>query len=584
MALDGLMMHLLQRELTRELAGGKVDKIQQPSREELVITLRTNNGTKKLLISARAASARVGLTTQSIENPAQPPMLCMLLRKQLSGGRLTAVRQYGMDRVLMLDFDCFGEMGDRQTLTVVIEIMGRCSNAILTDGNGRIIDALKRVDGATSSVRMILPGLNYTLPPMQGKLNLLEEKSAAIVERIVQSGNIPLHKAILSSLEGASPVVCRELAHRACGSIDVMADELTQNQREQLERQLDSLREVLGEGGQPTMIIDANGRPSDIAVMGIEQYGTAMTTQQYESISDMLDAFAGRREESERMKVKSHDVLKVLTNASDRVARRLTAQRKELEQAMDREGLRRFGDLITANIYRLQKGDAFCELEDIFSDGEMVRIVLDARLTPAQNAQMYYKQYRRAQKAEEHLRPLIEQGERELEYIDTVFDMLSRATTNAEVAEIRAELTDEGYMKRSGKSQKKQPAALPPLKYRSDEGFEILVGRNNRQNERLSLRMAEKSDLWLHAAKIPGAHVIVKTEGDMPPDLTVEQAAIIAATSSSASESGLVAVDYTFAKHVTRQPGGKPGMVNYTNQWTIYVKPDEALLERLRCK
>lgn len=584
MALDGLMMHLLTRELTRELDGGKVDRIQQPSREELVLTFRTNSGTKRLLISARAAGPRVGLIKENIENPAQPPMLCMLLRKQLSGGRLTAIRQFRLDRVMMLDFDCFGEMGDRIKLTLAIEIMGRCSNAVLVDGEGKIIDALKRVDGATSSVRMILPGLSYTLPPEQDKLSLLAEDPAAIVQRVRESGDIPLHKAILGAMQGVSPVISRELAYRACRSVDVRCGAVAEEQWDKLRIQLDILRDTLENGGCPTMISEPTGRPADVAVMRVEQYGASMVTREFGSVSEMLDAFAGGRDEAERMKVKSHDVLKVLATASDRVARRLTAQRAELEQAQKREELRHFGDLITANIYRLKKGDVLCELEDIFGDGSPVRVVLDARLTPAQNAQAYYKQYRRAQTAEAHLVPLIEQGERELEYIDSVFDMLSRAASNAEVAEIRAELTDEGYIRRQGKQPKRQPASLPPQVYRSDDGFEILAGRNNRQNERLSLRDAEKTDVWFHAAKIPGAHVIVRAKGETPPDSTLEQAAVIAATNSRGRESGTVAVDYTLAKHVSRQPGGKPGMVIYTDQRTVYVKPDEELTKRLRVK
>jgi len=321
------------------------------------------------------------------------------------------------------------------------------------------------------------------------------------------------------------------------------------------------------------MVREPSGRPADVSVMRIEQYGTAMITSEYPSVSAMLDDFAGGREEADRMKVKSHDVLRVLTSASDRIVRKLAAQRKELAEAMERDSLRLCGDLITANIYRMNKGDTLCEFDNIFGDGEPVRIQLDARLTPSQNAQAYYRRYRRAQTAENHLRPLIEQGEKELEYLDSVFDMLSRATTNAEVAEIRAELTDEGYIKRQGKQPKRQPASLPPIKVQSVDGFEILIGRNNRQNERLSLKDAEKHDIWLHAAKMPGAHVIIRTNGQEVPDSTLEQAAALAAANSRGRDAGTVAVDYTLARHVSRMPGGRPGMVNYTDYYTMYVKP-----------
>ncbi|MBQ4312741.1 MAG: NFACT family protein, partial [Clostridia bacterium] len=303
---------------------------------------------------------------------------------------------------------------------------------------------------------------------------------------------------------------------------------------------------------------------------------------EFGSFSELLDAYCSGRDLADRMKVKSHDILRLLTNASDRVSRKLTVQRKELEAAKERDKLRLYGDLINANIYRLSKVEAFCELENYYSEAlETVRIPLDPMLSPAQNAQAYYKEYRRAQTAEAHLLTLIDQGERELEYIDAVFDALTRATSNAEVSEIRAELADEGYIKKQ-QTARKQPAALPPLRFVSDDGFDILVGRNNRQNEKLSLKEAARNDIWLHTAKIPGSHVIIRAMGESVPDSTIEQAAIIAACHSRARESGLVAVDYTLAKFVTRQPNSKVGMVNYTGQKTVYVHPDLSLADRLR--
>ncbi len=584
MALDGATLHLLSRELTEKLAGTRVDKVQQPSREELVLVMRGREGTFRLLISTRAACPRINITPQNIENPAQPPMFCMLMRKKLCGARLEQIRQQGMDRVLMLDFEAVSELGDRVRLTMIVEIMGRCSNAVLVDADGKIIDALKRVDGAMSTMRMILPGLKYTEPPQQDKLNILECSTVDICERIMGCGGLPLSKACLGSIQGISPIVAREIAHRVSPGRDVAVDEMGDVLRQSLERHIDGLRRTLQEGGKPTLVSE-NGRAIDMTFMSPAQYGDKAEMAEFGSYSELLDAFCGNRDHAERMKVKEQDLLRLLANAADRTARKLAVQRKELEQAAKRDTLRLYGDLINANIYRLNKGDSFCELENYFDpDYTTVRITLDPTLTPSQNAQTYYKEYRRAQTAEAHLIPLIEQGEQELLYIDSVFDALSRARTTAEVAEIRAELTEGGYIKCKTTGKNKPSTLAQPMTFVSDDGFDISAGRNNRQNDRLTLKDAANSDTWLHAAKMPGSHVVIHAHGQPVPDSTMEQAAIIAATYSRGAEQGLVPVDYTRVKNVSRMPGGKPGLVNYVEYQTVFVHPDPQLCERLKKK
>jgi len=584
MALDGATLHLLSRELTEKLAGTRVDKIQQPSREELVLVMRGREGTYRLLISTRAACPRINITPQNIENPAQPPMFCMLMRKKLGGARLDGIRQQGMDRVLMLDFDAVSELGDRVRLTMIVEIMGRCSNAVLVDADGKIIDALKRVDGAMSTMRMILPGLRYTEPPQQDKLNILESSTADICARIAACGGLPLSKACLGSIQGISPIVARELAHRVSPGRDVAVNEMGPVLRQSLERHIDGLRSTLTEGGQPTLVSE-NGRAMDMTFLPPAQYGEKAELTAFDSYSELLDAFCGNRDHAERMKVKEQDLLRLLASAADRTARKLAIQRKELEIASQRDTQRLYGDLINANIYRIKKGDSFCEVENYFDpDMPVVRIALDNTLTPAQNAQAYYREYRRAQTAEAHLVPLIEQGEQELVYIDSVFDALSRARTSAEVAEIRAELTDGGYIKRKSGGKNKPAALAQPMTFVSDDGFDISAGRNNRQNDRLTLKDASNSDTWMHASKMPGSHVVIHAHGQPIPDSTMEQAAVIAATYSRGAEQGLVPVDYTRVKNVTRMPGGKPGLVNYVDYQTVFVRPDPQLCERLKKK
>lgn len=588
MALDGVSLHLVKKEIEARLLDARIDKIHQPSREELVFVMRGREGAAKLLISAKADCPRVHITRKNFENPAQPPMLCMLLRKKLTGARLRAVRQAELDRVLMLDFEGLNELGDLHTLTMTIEVMGRCSNAVLTDADGKVIDALKRVDGAMSSMRMILPGLRYSAPPQQDKYNILTTDTETVIERIKQHGAEPLSKAILAAVQGISPIVSRELAWLVCGQTDAIADRMADSAWDNLAAQIDTLRSRLETGsGVPVMLTDANGRPFDISMMPIGQYGDGAVVREFSDFSELLDSFYYERDNAERIKVNANDLLRVLSSASERISRKLAVQSKELEKAQNRDQLRLYGDLINANIYRLEKGQCFCELEDYYSENcETVRIALDPMLTPAQNAQAYYREYRKAQTAESHLVPLMAQGEAELKYIDEVFDALSRAATNGDVAEIRAELIDEGYIRKQkqNKNGKKQNSTLPPLKYVSSDGFEIFVGRNNRQNDRLSLKDAAKTDIWLHACKQPGAHVIIRSNGLTIPDSTIEQGAIIAACHSKGRDAGTVAIDFTFAKHVYKLPGAKPGMVNYTNQQTVYVHPDRNIAEKLAAK
>lgn len=580
MALDGIMLHHTANELSQLLVGGKIEKIQQPSRDELIITFHSN-GTKKMLICIRADCPRVGITKSQLENPAQPPMYCMLLRKRLGHGKLIKVEQLGTDRVLRLSFECFGELGDKETLRMYIEIMGRCSNSILTDENDKIIDAQRRVDGSMSMTRLVLPGLTYTPPPSQGKLSVLENASEVIAEAIVSQGDVPLNKAIMSKLDGVSPIVARELAFKSCGETDKRCSLLQLSEINSLKVELENFsRDVKSGVSTPVMLMD-NGAPKDISFMHLTQYGEGASFVEFESFSELLDAFYAERNKAAGMKVRSADILRLLTTACDRTARTLTKRRAELENAKGREHLKLCGDLLNANIYRLKKGDLFAELENYYSeDYEAVRIELDPRLTPAQNAQRYYKEYRKLQTAEEHLLPLIAAGERELLYLDSVFDELSRAETNAELNEIRQELIHEGYIKRKQKDKQKS-ASLAPLKFRSEDGYEILCGRNNRQNEQLTHRDAERGDLWLHASKQPGSHVIIRCDDAEPSPLAIEQAAVIAAVHSKGEGSGLVAVDYTLVRKVSRHPSGRPGMVLYTEYKTLFVHPDAELVAKL---
>ncbi len=581
MALDGAMLHLIKKEIEEGILGAKVDKIFQPSKELLILAMRGKNMNRKLLLSAGANSARIHFTEYSVENPAQPPMLCMLLRKRLCGARLSAIEQPGLERVLLLKFDAHNELGDEITLTLAVEIMGRHSNIILIDERGLVIDSVKRIDSELSSMRMVLPGLLYELPPAQEKLHLLDGDVEAFSTRIRLCKGQRLDKALLNTIQGISPVVAREIAYRSTGSTNFAVDNMNESHYEKLHDAILRLRALLGGTGEPNLI-SVNGKPTDFTFIYPRQYGASAVSSVYDSYSSMLDDFYYRRDLSDRMKSRSQDILKLLANTSARIAKKLAIQTEELKKCADREQLRMSGDLINANLHLLQKGDMVAEVVDYYAEGcPLVRIQLDPLLTPAQNAQKLYREYRRLQAAEQHLTELIQQGKADLEYIDSVLDALSRAESERELAEIRQELMEEGLIRRRKTAPAKQPQKLAPLVFLSDDGFTILVGRNNQQNDRLTLKESRNSDIWLHTLNVPGSHTVIVTQGQEPPPRTIEQAAQLAAYHSSARQSGQVAVDYTLIKYVSKPRGAKPGMVIYTHQRTLFVHADEELAKRL---
>ena len=587
MALDGAFLSCVREELLAGLPDARVDKIHQPGREELLVLLRFRGGTRRLYISVRANDPRIHFTEDIPENPAQPPMFCMLLRKRLTGGRLVGIRQEGLERALYLDFDCIDELGDPVRLTLAVEIMGRYSNVILLQPDGRVIDAIKRVDPAMSSVRPILPGARYTPPPADAdRLDPSRCSPEAFLQAVRSKGDMPLSKALGAVSQGFSPLTCRELAYRATGSRDSAVNTLTEAAWERLAEALQRTRAAVlqGEGRVPYLLQRPDGTPLEFSFQPITQYGLDARGQEMATFSALLDAFYARRAAAERMKVRAHDLLRVLTTSSERIRRKLAHQRQELAASAGRDTLRLYGDLINAGLHTIRPGASSAELINYYDEScATVTVPLDPALSAAANAQRYYKEYRKAQTAEEILTQRIAQGEQELQYIDTVFDALSRAATVRELEELRRELEEAGYLRRQNRQgRQKTPPPMQPMAFCSDDGFPILVGRNNTENDRLTLRTAKGCDIWLHTKNVPGSHVIVVTDGRPAPDRTLEQAAVLAATYSKAAASVQVPVDYTAARYVKKPAGARPGMVIYTDNHTAYVNPDPALAERLR--
>lgn len=576
MALDGAFLRHIKKELEAKLIGARVDKIHQPNREELVIAFRSREGAEKVLFSARANSARVHLTSIPLENPAQPPMLCMLLRKRLLGAKLSGIRQPELERLLHFDFDCIDELGDRVVLTLTMEIMGRYSNIILTGPDGKIIDALKRVDASMTSQRLVLPGLTYHLPPPQDKLCML---TATPQELTAALKNLPrdmeLSKGLLSVLQGVSPVVCRELAHRVGRGRELTVMTLDEEQLFRLGFFYQKLRETVEQvSGEPYMAVNMQKKPMDLSFVDIRQYGTSAVVRRGESFSQLLDSFYQEKDRQERMRVREQDLLRLLSTHSERLSRKMNAQRAELSECAQRDSLRVMGDLLSANMYGLEKGMEWAELPNFYEEGQpTVKIRLDPTLTPSQNAQKYYKEYRKRKTAEEKLTEQIDLAGRELTYLESVLDALARAETERDLMEIRAELREQGYLKSVRSKKERPPAVSAPMSFKSSDGFTILVGRNNRQNDRLTMKLANNNDIWFHTKNIPGSHTVLVTEGREPTPAAMEEAAVLAARHSRARGSSQVPVDYTQVRNVSKPQGARPGMVIYVNYKTLFVDP-----------
>ena len=583
MALDGVCLSIIAQKLSRDYMGARIEKVSQPARDCIILSLRHKSGNGKLLLSAGAMGARIHFTQNQPENPSVPPMFCMLLRKHLSGGKLLRVRQLGLDRVLFLDFEVLNELADPVTITLCIEIMGHNSNIILINENGTIIDAIRRVNADVSSVRFVLPGVKYELPPAQDKKNLFELSNEEIRADIEGCAEAPLSRALLNLYSGLSPIICREIAFYTARNADVLSTELTSDMFDRLFFFISQLKKYLSDP-QPTAVYDQNRTPKDFSFFPIHQYGHTMTLSSFDSLDSLLDNFYTERDRLERVRQKSGDLLKTVVNISDRIERKLANQKSDLEKCKDKDVLRRKGDILYANLSAIQKGQNSALLVDFYDEEQKeIEIALDIRLSPAANAQKYYTEYRKADTAEKMLTELIKSGEAELLYIDSVFDSLSRASSETELAAIREELYEQRYIRK--KAEKKQmKAAIPYLKYISSDGFTILCGRNNIQNDKLTLREAAKNDIWLHTQKIPGSHTIIITEGKEVPDSTLFEAACIAAYNSKARNSSKVAVDYTAIRNVKKPSGAKPGMVIYDFYKTALVTPDPELLQKLSVK
>ena len=546
--MDGLTAGFAARELNELLRGGRVDKITQPERDTIVILIRTGGENRRLLLCASPNNARCHLTMGTYSNPLEPPAMCMLLRKQLTGARIESIRQIGGDRIIHVDLDAVNELGDHVLRRLVLEIMGRHSNLLLLDENSRILEAVRHVNPEMSRIRQIQPGMTYLPPPPQDRLSPEEITGENLFARLNALPEGSFAKALAETVTGLSRVAAEELACRVLEP----GESWPENLQNACVRLADLFRRLPGMA-DARVLFGENGEAEDVFPF---LYFSRRTDGQrpFPTLSEALEIYFGTRDTRDRLNQRSASMLRTLKGQLDRCQRKLAIQLEELSSAEKMEEYRRMGEAINANLYQLKKGMSEADLTDWSSpEGATITVPLDIRLTPIQNAQRYFKKYQKARSAREI----------------------------AALEEIRQELVRTGYLKKiTNRRQQRQLPQSKPCRYRSADGIEILVGKNATQNDRLTLS-AKPEELWLHAKDMPGSHVIIRCEGEIP-QTTLKQAALLAAWYSKGQRSSMVPVDYTLRKYVKKPSGAMPGKVIYTHQKTAYMTPEESEIRAIR--
>ncbi len=582
MAFDAIMMGSVAREISTQGAL-KVEKIYQPMGDEIVIALRSLNGNFKLLINAGSNYPRICFTELQFENPAKAPMFCMLLRKHLAGAKLLKASQDEFERVCFLEFEAYDEMGFKSKKYLICEIMGKYSNIILTDANKRIISPLKTVDFSTSAQRQLISGITYEMPPKQNKrspLDITKEELSCLFNSV--SKEIRCDKFITNNFMGIAPSTARHIAFMCGGSIDCTLENVKLST---LLAAFFEITEKFREGLlTPYLITDIDGTPIEYSYIPLEYFGEGYNCTSIGSFSGLIDNFFSKKSKTEKIKQKSSDILRLLLNAQSRITKKISIQSSELEKCEESESFKLMGDLITANIYMINKGAPSIEVCNYYEEScPNIKIPLDVRLTPAQNAQAYYKKYNKAKKARIELTRQIALAREELNYIDTVLDSLEKAEVEADLNEIRDELYCSGYASRMKNYTASKQHAAKPLKFMTSGGYTVYCGKNNRQNDYVTSKLSEKTDWWFHVKNLPGSHVLMQSNGEEPSEKDFTEAAEIAAFYSKA-EGDNIAVDYTQIKYVKKPSGSKPGFVVYNVNWTAYVSPKEDMINKMQTK
>lgn len=588
MALDGLVIHSIVDELHKKLLGGKVDKVYQPENDEVILHIRNNKENFKLVLSCSASNPRVYLASNyKKENPINAPMFCMLFRKYIQGGNIVDISQIGFERIIKISVESFDELKDKTTKDIIIEIMGRHSNIILTHSfDNKIIDSAKRIPPSVSRVRQILPGQTYVLPPKQDKLNPIDEISLNLFVDALTSFNGSIFKAIYSKFLGISPVVAKEICFRANIDENILINEISSDDISKIYKEFYSLfKSIKNNIYNPSMVIDESiDKVLDFSCINLSQFSNLSIIND-DSMSKVLENYYSTKDIKDRIHQRSSDLRKSISIKLDRLYNKLNKQEKELIESENAEIYKVKGELITSYIYMIEKGMESVEVANFYDpEYKNITISLNTNFTPSENAQKYFKKYNKMKTAKKEITSQIEITKEEIDYLENIMLSIENCENLAELMDIREELSKVGYLRAKNNSKKETKLTTKPHEFISSNGFKILVGKNNKQNDHLTLKVASNDDIWMHTKNIPGSHVIIKTEGKEVPDETIFEGAMLAAFFSKSKLSSQVPVDYTKKKNVKKPNGSKPGMVIYETNSTIYVTPTEEFVAKLKSK
>ena len=585
MALDGFSISNIIYELKNTIIGGRVDKIYQPEKDEIVLQIRNKGNAYKLLLTANASSPRLHFSNIQKENPINAPLFCMVLRKHLASGKIIDITQPNFERIVNIQVESINELGDYSIKTLIFEIMGKHSNIILIDDKNNILESIKHISFDKSSVREVLPSKTYVLPPSQDKKDPLKTNFDEFLYIIKNSIPTKIQQLIYKSYNGISPILSSEICHNANIDPSTNIEELSNSEINDLYNSLNNIV-MLNTQKQfnPQIIYNENESILDFTVFDFNMF-KHLNKKYFSSISELLEFFYKSKDLTYRLNQKSQDLKRLISQNIERCVKKKDIQQKTLKDIENRDTLKLYGELITSNIYAIKKGMTKVKLNNFYSENfEETEIRLDPNLTPAENAQKYIKKYNKEKRTFIALQDQIKQNNEELLYLESVLSSVSSCTDEYDIKEIRAELSEQGFLKRqkNSKNNKQKPSKrAKPLHYISSDGFHIYVGKNNTQNDELTLRFAKPLDMWFHTKDIAGSHVIVVSDGKEIPNSTLNEAANLAAYYSKATNSSLVPVDYTPKKFIKKPNGAKPGMVIYETNKTAYITPNERLIENM---
>ncbi len=582
MAFDGVTISAVVKQLNDNVLNGRIDKIYQPEKDEIILNIRSFKSVYKLMLTSNPQSPRIGFTFVSKNNPNTPPLFCMVLRKHIQNGKIISITQPNFERIININIESINELGDYSVKTLILEMMGRHSNIILTDDKYNIIESIKHVNADMSSVRQVLPGLKYIIPSSNGKYDTMKIEKEIFMKVFEEKKSLNLQSFIYKSFNGISPIIASEIVARAGFEPSVRGDELNEFEKNVLYEKFVEFINKIKDGQFNPNIIYEDGKVVEFSPIETLIFKN-FEKKYFDDISELLDFYYKKRDILYRMNQKSQDLKKLVLNNIERCVKKKHIQQKTLKEIKDRDKLRLFGELLTANIFMIKKGmTSFSTINFYDENMNEITIPLDANLTPSENAQRYFKLYSKQKRTFEALKSQIKQNDDELNYLEGVLESISNSTQEQDINEIRLELSEEGFLKKRniGKN-KRNIKKSKPIHYISSDGFSIFVGKNNRQNDELTLKTAKTNDMWLHTKNIPGSHVIIQSNGNDIPETTINEAALLAAFYSKGKNSSLVPVDYTLKKFVKKPAGAKPGMVIYTTNKTCYITPDEQLVSKI---